>query len=289
VSPARLHYELSGPDDGPVLVFGGSLGTTLAMWDPQAARLAGRRRILRYDHRGHGGSPALSGPYAIEELGRDVLDLLDGLGCERASYCGLSLGGMVGMWLAANAPERIQRLILLCTSARLPPPAAYRDRAAAVRAAGTPEVVADAVLARWLTPAWAQENPGPAAGLRAMFSQVSAEGYAGCCEAIAALDLRAELERITARTVVVAGAEDPATPPKHAELIAAAIPGARLVVLERAAHLASVERADAVTDLIADHLDRRRDDERPDPRRRHDRPPRGARRQLCRRCRRADR
>ena len=253
--PARLHYEHSDLDDGPVLVFGGSLGTTLAMWDPQMARLAGRHRILRYDHRGHGGSPALPGPYAIEDLAGDVLDLLDGLGIERASYCGLSLGGMLGMWLAANAPERIERVILLCTSAHLPPPAAYRDRAAAVRAAGTPEVVADAVLARWLTPAWAQENPGPVAWLRAMFSQVTAEGYAGCCEAIAALDLRAELERISAPTLVVAGAEDPATPPVHAELIAAAIRGARLVVLERAAHLASVERADAVTDLIADHLD----------------------------------
>ena len=256
MSAARLHSERSGPDDAPVLVLGGSLGTTLAMWDPQVARLADRRRIVRYDHRGHGGSPAPLGPYAIDELGRDVLDLLDGLGCARASYCGLSLGAMVGMWLAANAPERIERLVLLCTSAHLPPPSAYRDRAATVRAAGTPEVVADAVLARWLTPAWAQENPGPAAWLREMFSQVSAEGYAGCCEAIAALDLRADLKRISAPTLVVAGAEDPATPPAHAELIAAGVPGARLVVLERAAHLASVERADAVSDLIADHLDR---------------------------------
>src|SRR5215217_3140160 len=126
-----LHHEIAGPDDAPVLLMGGSLGTTLKMWDGQLA-LARRFRIVRFDHRGHGGSPVPPGPYEMADFGRDVLALMDGLGIERASYCGLSLGGMAGMWLGANAPERIDRLILACTAARMPPPEFWRRRATAV-------------------------------------------------------------------------------------------------------------------------------------------------------------
>ena len=252
--PVDLNCAASGPADAPVLLLGGSLGTTLDMWDPQVPALSATRRVIRFEHRGHGGSPVPTGPYTIDELGADVLTLLDRLDLPRVSYCGLSIGGMVGQWLAIHAPERIDRLILLCTSAYLPPAEGWHARAAAVREAGTPEVVADAVLARWFTAAFAASHPDVVARYRAMISGIDPEGYAGCCEAIAALDLRGGLPQITAPTLVVAGRQDPSIPPEHGEAIAAALPGARFELLDPGAHLASVERADAVTRLIAEHL-----------------------------------
>jgi 3-oxoadipate enol-lactonase len=215
----------------------------------------GRRfRLVRFDHRGHGRSPVPPGPYEIEDLARDVLALFDALEIERASYCGLSIGGMVGMWLGANAAERIERLVLLCTSAHLPPASGWQERAAAVREAGTVEVIADAVVERWLTPGFAAEHPELRAELRAMLVATDPEGYAASCGAIERMDLRAELARISAPTLVVSGADDPATPPEHQALIAEAIPGARLATVAPAAHLAAVERPDAVNELIATHV-----------------------------------
>ena len=161
------------------------------------------------------------------------------------------------MWLAANAPERIDRLVLVCTSAHLPPASAYVERAAAVRAAGTPAIAADTVVGRWFTPAYADEHGDVVARHRAMIAATPAEGYAGCCEAIARLDLRGDLSRVLAPTLVIAGADDPATPPAHGEAIARAVPDARIEVVPDAAHLASVQRSDLVNRLIADHLDTR--------------------------------
>jgi 3-oxoadipate enol-lactonase len=257
VTVVDLHHEVAGGEDSAPLLLGGSLGTSLAMWDPQVPPLAASRRVIRFDHRGHGASPVVPGPHSIGDLGRDVLGMLDRLAITRASYCGASLGGMVGMWLAANAPERVDRLVLICTSAHLPSASAYTDRAALVREAGTAEAVADAAVARWFTLAFAREHPDVVARHRAMIAATPAEGYAGSCDAIASLDLRADLAAIRARTLVIAGAEDLALPPPHGRAIADAVPGARLEVLERAAHLASVEQAAAVTTLIADHLDSR--------------------------------
>jgi 3-oxoadipate enol-lactonase len=254
VIPVDLNCSASGPDDAPVLLLGGSLGTTLDMWDLQVPALSDTHRVIRFEHRGHGGSPVPNGPYTIDDLGADVLTMLDRLDLPRVSYCGLSIGGMVGQWLAINAPERVDRLILLCTSAHLPPAESWQERAAAVREAGSPEVVADAVLARWFTPAFAESHPDIVARYRVMISGIDAEGYAGCCEAIAAMDLRAGLPGITSPTLVVAGRQDPSIPPEHGEAIAAAVPGARLEILDPGAHLASVERADTVTSLIAEHL-----------------------------------
>jgi len=249
----RPHHVHDGPPGAPLLVLGPSLGSNLSMWDAQAADLADAFRVVRYDHRGHGGSPAPPGPYEIADLGRDVLELMDSLEIERASYCGLSIGGMVGMWLGANAPERIERLVLICTSAHLPPAEGWAERAAKVRAAGTVEVVADAVAARWLTPAYAESHPELVAELRAMLVATDPNGYAAACGAIERMDLRDQLGRITAPTLVISGAGDEATPPEHQELIAASIPGARLETVE-AAHLAAVERPARVNELIADHL-----------------------------------
>jgi 3-oxoadipate enol-lactonase len=248
-----LFSETTGPEAAPVLLMGSSLGTSMDMWDSQLA-LAERLRIVRFDHRGHGRSPVPRGPYEIADLGRDVIELMDALEIERASYCGLSIGGMVGIWLGANAPERIERLVLVCTSAHLPPAEGWAERAAKVRAAGTVGVVADAVVARWLTPAYAEEHPELVAELRAMLVATDPEGYASACGAIERMDLRDQLGRIAAPTLVISGSGDEATPPEHQELIAASIPGGRLETVDPAAHLAAVERPARVNELIANHL-----------------------------------
>jgi 3-oxoadipate enol-lactonase len=249
-----LHCEVSGPAGAPVLVLAGSLGTTLAMWRPLRDALGDRYRLVCLDELGHGGSPVPAGPYTVEQLGREVLALLDSLGLDRAHFCGLSLGGMVGMWLAAQAPARVQRLVLLCTAAYLPPADGWRARAAQVRAAGTGSV-AEASLARWFTEPYRTGRPAEVAGYRAMLAGIPDEGYAGCCEAIAAMDLRPVLPGITAATLVVSGLADPSTPPALGEQIAAAVPGARFEVVPAAAHLAAVEQPAAVARLVRGHLD----------------------------------
>lgn len=248
-----LHHEVSGPDGAPVLLMGGSLGTTLRMWDGQLP-LAEHLRLVRFDHRGHGASPVPAGPYEIEDLGRDVIELLDALGCERAHYCGLSLGGMVGMWLGANARERIDHLVLACTAAHMPPASRWEERIAAVRGAGSVEPIADAVVERWLTPGFAAAHPEVRASLRAMLADSPADGYASCCGAIERMDLRAELGTIGSPTLVISGGQDPSTPREQQELIAGAIRGARHEVVSPAAHLAAVERPDTVNRLILEHL-----------------------------------
>jgi len=248
-----LHHEDSGPAHAPVLLMGGSLGTTVEMWDGQLA-FADRFRLVRFDHRGHGRSPAPPGPYEIADLGTDVLALMDALGIERASYCGVSIGGMVGMWLAANAPERIDRLVLICTSAHMPPATLWQERAAAVLAAGSTEGIADGVVERWLTPGFEAEHPWARARLRAMLVAADPVGYAACCGAIERMDLRSDLPRIAAPALVISGSDDHATPIEHQRLIANAIPGARHEVVSPAAHVAAVERPQAVNRLIGEHL-----------------------------------
>ncbi|MFI7432260.1 3-oxoadipate enol-lactonase [Micromonospora haikouensis] len=250
---SRLHLAVDGPADAPVLLLGSSLGTAGAMWRPQVPALAQRFRVIRYDHLGHGRSAVPAGPYTMDLLGRELLRTLDDLDVPWVHYAGLSLGGMVGMWLAAHAPERVRRLALLCTSASLGPPGQWRARAATVRADGLP-AIADAVVARWFTPAFAATRPDVVAGYRAMLTATSPAGYAACCEAIAAMDLRADLGRVGAPTLVVAGADDPATPVAHAREIVRRIPGARLAVVDAAAHLANVEQPERVCRLLRDHF-----------------------------------
>jgi 3-oxoadipate enol-lactonase len=250
----KLHHALDGALDGPALLLGGSLGTTLEMWEPQLTALAPIAQLVRFDHRGHGRSPVPAGPYRIDDLGRDVLRLMDDLQLERASYCGLSIGGMVGQWLAINAPERLDRLILICTAAFLAPADPWLERAATVRSAGTPEVIADAVVTRWFTAPFAETHPDTVARHRAMIAATDPGGYAACCEAIAAMDLRAGLPSVRAPALVLSGAQDPSIPPSHSRIIADAIPGSRYELLDPAAHLATVERADAVNELLAGFL-----------------------------------
>jgi 3-oxoadipate enol-lactonase len=251
-----LNYLLEGPEDAPVLVLSNSLGTAMEMWDAQAPALRERFRLLRYDTRGHGGSPAPPGPYEIGDLGRDVIHLLDRLGIERASFCGLSVGGMTGMWLAAEAPERVERLVLLCTSALLGPKSVWDGRIATATERGMAALV-DGVIERWFTPAFRAENPEVVGKMARTLRETDPGGYAGCCAAIRDMDLRDRLPSVEASTLVVSGAEDPATPPEHGGLIADAIPGARFEVVPDDAHIANVEQPEKVTQLILTHLEAR--------------------------------
>ena len=249
-----LHHTESGPADAPPLLLGGSLGTTTRMWRPQVEALSTLFRVICFDHRGHGNSPVPEGPYTMADLGGDVIALMDRLGIERAHYAGLSIGGMVGQWLAVHHPERIDGLALLATSPYMGPARNWRDRAALVRAEGTGALAAS-VVERWFTPGYAKEHPDEVRGLRDQISATEPEGYAGCCGAIETYDLREELHRITAPTLVIAGADDPSTPPaEHAEPIAERVAGARLVVLEEAAHLLSWQQSAKVNTLLTRHL-----------------------------------
>ncbi|WP_305783579.1 3-oxoadipate enol-lactonase [Symbioplanes lichenis] len=241
-----VHHEVTGPADAPPLLLINSLGADLRMWDPQMPALADRFRIIRYDARGHGRSPVPPGPYSLADLGGDAIALLDHLGVGRAHVCGLSLGGMTAMWLAAHHPSRVGRLVLCCTSALLGPPSAWASRAATVLAGGT-AAVADAVVDRWVVSADKSD-------LRAMIAATDPIGYAGACAAIEHMDLRADIPGIVAPTLVIAGADDPATPPAHGAAIAAAIPGARLSVVP-GAHLATWEHPAIVNPLLLEALD----------------------------------
>ncbi len=252
-TPTDVHHVVEGPPDSPALVLANSLGSTLAMWEPQIEELAARFRVIRFDLRGHGRSPVPPGPYALDDLGADVVALLDRLEIARAHVVGVSLGGMTAMWLGIHAPERVDRLVLCCTSAKLGPPSGWAERARLVREHGTGAVAAT-VVARWLTPAYAVTHPAEVARLRAMIAATPPEGYAGCCAAIEHMDLEGDLHRIEAPTLVVAGADDPATPPDHAARIAARVPGARMAVVPHSAHLANLEQPGEVTDLIVRHL-----------------------------------
>jgi 3-oxoadipate enol-lactonase len=255
MTPTTLYYEVSGPESAPVLVLGNSLGTTTAMWDRQVPVLSEQFRVLRFDHRGHGRSAVPPGPYTVADLGHDLVGMLDALRIDRVAYCGLSLGGMVGLWLAAQVPERVERLAVCCTSAYPGPDraAAYADRAVQVRAHGMPSVV-DRVTSIWFTPAFRAREPATVEQLAADLRATPVDGYAGCCAALAAVDLRAELAAVAAPTLVLAGADDPATPPEHGAAIAEDVRDARLVVVPDAAHLANVEAPDAVTAALVEHL-----------------------------------
>ncbi|HEY2792939.1 MAG TPA: 3-oxoadipate enol-lactonase [Micromonosporaceae bacterium] len=251
----RLGFDDVGPRDAPVLLLGPSLGTNRRMWRGPAEALSGDFRVISYDLLGHGDSEVPAGPYDIGLIGRSVLALLDGLGVPTSHYAGVSLGGMIGMWLAVNAPERIDRLALVCTSAYLPE-GNWIERAARVRSHGTASI-ADVIVTRWFTEAFRESSPGTVAEFGDMIATTPDEGYAACCEAIAAMDQRASLPSIRVPTLVISAEDDPSTPPPHGQTIAAAVPGAEFVVLHNASHLANVERADDVAALIAAFLEGR--------------------------------
>ncbi|MGY1708702.1 3-oxoadipate enol-lactonase [Geodermatophilus sp. SYSU D00758] len=253
MTAVEVSYTEEGPADAPVVVLSNSLGATRGMWDPQVPALAERFRVVTYDTRGHGDSPAPPGPYSLDDLVDDVVALLDRLGVARAHVAGLSLGGMTAMRMAAREPGRVDRLVLLATSARTEPQG-FLDRAAAARAEGTASF-APTVVGRWLTPPYAAGHPDLVARLEAMIAGCDDEGYAACAEVVSAVDLRADLARITAPTLVVSGTEDPALPPEHQEAIAAGIAGAELLRVSPGAHLPNLEQPLQVTGALLAHLE----------------------------------
>jgi 3-oxoadipate enol-lactonase len=248
----RTRYEVVGPVDGPVLVLSNSLGANLAMWDPQVAALAGRWRIVRYDTRGHGGSSVTPGPYSIAQLADDVISLLDHLGVEQADWCGLSMGGMIGLRLAVDHPERVGKLVICSSAAQIGTPASWADRITAVRRGGT-EAIVGSVMTRWFSDGFRARDPDTVERIARQFVATSADGYAACCAAIRDADLRDVVGTIRAPTLVVAATEDPVISTEAVRWLADHIPGARYGELPTA-HLSNVEDSVAFTSLVSHFL-----------------------------------
>lgn len=249
---AQIHYALEGQSGPPVLVFSNSLGANYFMWDPQAHALGKMFRILRSDTRGHGKSSATPGPYSIEQLAKDLLALLDALELERIHFCGLSMGGMIGMWLGANSPQRLNKLILCNTGAKIGNVEGWNSRIEAVRKNGM-KSVASAVLERWFTPVFREKASATVSDTQKMLEAVNPDGYAACCAAVRDFDYRKQLNSVRVPALVIAGAHDPATPPADGRFIAEQIPGARYVELN-AAHLSNIEDQDRFNHEVAAFL-----------------------------------
>lgn len=252
-----LSYDIipgrSSSTSTPTVVLIGSLGSDRSMWGPQINGLTEVADVIAVDLRGHGQSPTTPGPYTIADLAEDVLVVLDSNERARVHLVGLSLGGAVAQWIAVHRPTRVETLTLLCTAARFGEPQGWTDRAVTVRGSGT-ESIADAVLSRWFTPELVARDADLASHHRRMIAATSDEGYASCCEAIAGWDNRADLPRISAPTLVVAGEQDAATMPADLKIIADGIARSSFHILSPAAHLASVEQSGEVTRLIVGHI-----------------------------------
>ena len=243
-----LHYQLDGPADAPVLVLSNSLGTDLQMWDAQVPAFSQHFRVLRYDTRGHGRSLVTPGPYSIEQLGRDVLALVDALDIQRFAFCGLSMGGLIGQWLALNAAERLIRLVLCNTAAKIANDEVWNSRIDTVLQGGEQAMgeLRDASIARWFTPGFATAEPGEVERITDMLAATSPVGYAGNCAAVRDADFREQLEAIVAPTLIVAGTADQVTTVAHGQFMAERIRGARQLDLS-AAHLSNVEAGEDFT------------------------------------------
>ena len=251
----RFRVRLDGPADAPVLVFSNSLGTPLEMWDAQAQHFAQTHRVLRYDTRGHGGSVVSQGPYSLEQLGGDVLALLDALGIAKASFCGISMGGLTGLWLGVHAGERLNRLVVCNSAAKIGTAEGWHTRAAMVRdqgAAAMAELAASAP-GRWFTEPFIAAQPARVALAQGWIAGIAPEGYAACCEALAQADLRNAIAAIRVPTLLIAGASDPVTTVADAKAMQRAIAGARLAEVP-ASHLSNLEAPAAFDDALAAFL-----------------------------------
>jgi 3-oxoadipate enol-lactonase len=237
----RIYYDLTGDASLPALVLSNSLGASLAMWEPQVNPLGSRFRLLRYDTRGHGNSSVPPGPYTIAALGQDVLHLLDFLDIEQASFCGISMGGVIGQWLGVNSPDRIHKLVLANTAAKIGVAEVWNTRIETVLRDGLDSVI-PGTLERWFTPPFHAAHPEIIAAISAMLHATNVQGYAGCCAAIRDADFRASLQAIHTPTLVIAGTQDPVTTPEDAQFLAENIPEASYIELP-AAHLSNVEAA----------------------------------------------
>ena len=247
-----LNVEIEGNERAPVLMLSNSLGTDLHMWDDQAAEFARHFRLIRYDRRGHGKSGTTPGPYSFERFGRDILAILDALKIKTVNWCGLSMGGMDGQWLGANAADRVEKLVLANTNFYYADKAPWADRIKFVREKGLAQLV-DANMERWFTKGFREANPQAIARMKKIFLGSNPEGYVGCVEAIRDMDFRASNPRITKPALVIVGKHDPATPPAAGEEIARQIKGAKVAALE-AAHISNIEQPKAFTEAVLNFL-----------------------------------
>ncbi len=243
-----INYRIDGADSAPVLMLSNSLGTNLHMWDKQVPALAKRFRVLRYDTRGHGKTTAPQGPYTFKTLGEDAIALMDALKLPAVRFCGLSMGGMIGMWLARHVPSRVEQLVLCNTAAKFGLTEVWNQRIATVRASGM-KAITDAVIERWFTKDFRDKSMKEIDPIVEMLHTTKPEGYAGNCAAIRDVDQRWTIAAIKVPTLVIGGKHDPATPFAAAEFIASRIPGARLAGLD-AAHISNVEQPDAFTKAL---------------------------------------
>ena len=252
VAGLPFHVSVEGPADAPPLMLGNSLSSNMAMWEPQMPALKERYRVIRYDHRGHGRSAAPFGPYSMDRLGQDALAIMDALGIARAHWCGLSMGGMTGMWLLTHAPHRIDRAVLANTAAHMGPADLWNGRIRTATRGGMAALL-DGTLQRWFKPGFAEREPATIAEVRAMILGTPVAGYQGCCAAIRDMDQRESIRAIRAPVLVIIGAHDPATTPAAGRLIADAIPGAGSVTLD-GAHLSNLEQPEAFTRSVVGFL-----------------------------------
>jgi 3-oxoadipate enol-lactonase len=247
-----IYVEVEGQEDAPALMLSNSLGTNLRMWDDQADEFAKRFRLVRYDRRGHGQSGVPQGPYTMERFGRDVIAVLDALEIGKTNWCGLSMGGMVGQWLGANAPDRVDKLILSNTHYHYADKSPWNDRIRYVERNGL-EPMVDANMQRWFTEDFRKSAPQQIARMKEMFVATKVPGYIACCEAIRDMDFTASNPSITNPTLVIVGSRDPATPPAVGEEIAKQIPGARVASVD-AAHISNLEQPKAYTEAVLGFL-----------------------------------
>src|SRR5450755_1771968 len=247
-----IYVEVEGRDSAPVLMLSNSLGTDLHMWDDQAAEFAKHFRLVRWDRRGHGKSGVSKGPYNFDLFGRDILKIMDALKIKKINWCGLSMGGMVGQWLGANAPDRVDKLILSNTNFNYADKGPWNDRIKFVQEKGLAELV-NPNMDRWFTKGFRERSPQTVARIKEIFLATNPVGYIACCEAIRDMDFTASNPRITAPTLVIVGSQDPATPPAAGEAIAKQIKGAKVAALD-AAHIANIEQPKLYTETVLNFL-----------------------------------
>jgi 3-oxoadipate enol-lactonase len=249
---AALHYEFEGPKGAPVVVLSNSLGTELSLWESQIAGLTRHFRVLRYDTRGHGRSKSPGSAYSLDDLGGDVLDLLNFLEIERFHVCGVSLGGITALWLAINAPERVLSLMPCNTAARIGSESSWNARIEQVTEYGLASI-ADATMERWFTESFRRSDPVRVETARRMLLHTDAQGYIACCAALRDADLRDAVATIAVPALVVSGAHDPVTPPSDGQYLQDAIPSARYCELN-AAHISNVEQSAAFSQAMLEFL-----------------------------------
>jgi 3-oxoadipate enol-lactonase len=252
VNGARLHYRFDGLEGAPVVLLSNSLGTNLHMWDNQIPALAEKFRVLRYDSRGHGRSTATPGPYTIEGLSKDAIGLLDALHISKVFFCGLSLGGVIAQWIGVNAAERVNAIVISNSAAKIGNDEFWNKRIEKLRTGGIAPVAAAQVL-RWFTEHYVAAEPQVIEKMKQMFVATPLDGYIATCEALRDSDLRESIQRIRARTLVIAGAHDVVTPPADGKFMAAQIPGAQYAELN-ASHLSNIEDAAEFTSTLMQFL-----------------------------------